>query len=155
MPGRHSLAGVLQPRKPASTADGDLWSFPDTAARSLEETEGFMVQAADGTLGKVLAASSKLHGSYLVVVAQEAGIGGRTVMLPAGVVERVDRRARVIVVQCSRERIMNAPRFENDRYQDAAYRAEVGRYYTSSGCGGRATVGLTREPPVEAEDAEA
>ena len=43
----------------------------------------------------------------------------------------------------------------NDRYQDAAYRAEVGRYYTSSGSGGRATVGLTREPPDEAEDAEA
>jgi hypothetical protein len=132
----------------ASTPDGDIWSCPGTPVRSLEETEGFLVQASDDALGRVQAASSKPGSSYLIVTAQEPWIGSRTVMLPAGVVDRVDRGARAIAVRCSREQIMNAPRFENDRYQDAAYRAEVGRYYAFSGCGGPAPVGSPLEPPV-------
>lgn len=143
-------ASAIIPTTPnrASGADGDIWSCPDTLVRSLEETQGFLVQASDGALGSVLAANSKLRSSYLIVAAQEPWVGSRTVMLPAGVVDRVDRQARVIAVHCSREQVMNAPRFENDRYQDAAYRAEVGRYYAFSGRGRPAPLDSRLEPPV-------
>ena len=146
--GVDASAVIVTPPNRAGTPEADIWSCPATPVRSLEETEGFLVQASDGALGRVQAASSNLRGSYLIVAALEPWIGSRTVMLPAGVVERVDRRALAIAVRCSREQIMSAPRFENDRYQDAAYRAEVGRYYASSGCGAPRPVGLPAESPV-------
>jgi hypothetical protein len=139
-------ADLVSARDSAGTADREIWCCPDTRACSLENIEGFLVQASDGALGKVRAAGGKAPGSYLIIAAEGPWTGGRTVMLPAGVVERVDRPARVVAVQCSREQIMNAPRFENDRYQDAAYRKEVGRYYASSACDGAAPAAVAERP---------
>jgi len=50
-------------------------------------------------------------------------------MVPAGIVERIDAQARIVVLRCSLEQIRSAPAFENDRYRDAAFRRELSAYY--------------------------
>ena len=52
-------------------------------------------------------------------------IFGRVVLLPAGVVERVDHRSRTVLVDRTKEQIRNAP-----EYADAPdYRDRLARYY--------------------------
>jgi hypothetical protein len=62
-------------------------------------------------------------------------------MLPAGLWHRVDTTARVIHVRATLAQIEDAPAFENDRYRDGAYRAELDRYYRSVGGFGQAATG--------------
>ena len=112
-----------------SEAIWDPTILPDV----LDGVEGYSVQAADGVLGTVTAASSERGRSYLIVATEGSWNRGRTVMLPPGVVTRIDRSAKVIHVRCARAQVGGAPSFENDRYQDAAYRSEVGGYYASLG----------------------
>ena len=65
--------------------------------------------------------------SYLVV---DTGpwIFGRTVMLPAGVVERIDTAEKKIYVDRTKDQIKNAPEYD-ERADDAKYRDRLGGYY--------------------------
>ena len=54
-------------------------------------------------------------------------------MLPGGVVKRIDSGGRLVLLSCSREQIRCAPLYENDRYQDGAYRRELADYYAPLG----------------------
>jgi len=58
-------------------------------------------------------------------------IFGKKVMLPAGVVDRVDLDTETVFVRCSKDQIKNAPEFvpETSR-DDEAYRDRLGGYYT-------------------------
>ena len=114
----------------AVTPGKAIWD-PESLPGALEGVEGYSVQAADGTLGRVTAASREPGRSYLIVATEGSWNHGRTVMLPPGVLARIDRDAKVIHISCLRTQIVDAPPFENDRYQDAAYRSEVGGYYAS------------------------
>ena len=66
--------------------------------------------------------------SYIVV---DTGpwIFGKKVMLPAGVINRVDFDTETVYVSRSKDEIKNAPEFDESRYHDDAYRAELGGYY--------------------------
>ena len=50
-------------------------------------------------------------------------------MLPAGVIKRVDLDTETVYVNRSKDEIKNAPEFDESRYHDDAYRAELGGYY--------------------------
>ena len=50
-------------------------------------------------------------------------------MLPAGVIYRVDLESKTVYVDRSKDEIKNAPEFDESRYHDDAYRAQVGGYY--------------------------
>ena len=50
-------------------------------------------------------------------------------MLPAGVINRVDFDTETVYVSRSKDEIKNAPEFDESRYHDDAYRAELGGYY--------------------------
>jgi hypothetical protein len=52
---------------------------------------------------------------------------GRTVMLPAGVVERIDTAEKKIYVDRTKDQIKNAP--EYDQTVDTQYRNRPGGYY--------------------------
>ena len=54
---------------------------------------------------------------------------GKKVMLPAGVIHRVDLDTETVYVNRSKDEIKNAPELDESRYQDDAYRAELGGYY--------------------------
>ena len=57
-------------------------------------------------------------------------------MLPAGVIERIDRENQVVHVNRSRHDIKNVPEYDEDRHEDENYRTGLGDYY-----GGRNVAG--------------
>ena len=108
--------------------DTDLWTHPDTVGRL--DLTGFEVEAVDGTIGKVDEATHDAGDSY-VVVDTGVWIFGKKVLLPAGLIERVDRDEEKVYVDRTKDEIENAPEFDEDAYKKSDYRAGVGEYYSS------------------------
>lgn len=103
--------------------DNDLWTFPDTVGRL--DVTGFQVEAVDGSIGKVDESATDTGGSYLVV---NTGVWkfGRTIVLPAGLVDRVDRDEEKLYVAATKDDIDDAPAYDEDA---ADYRSTLGEYY--------------------------
>ena len=107
-----------------------VWDYrtSDLASQTRDIT-GYDVHATDGDIGKVDEATSETGGSYLVV---DTGfwIFGKKRMLPAGVVDRVDRDQRVVFVNRTKDEIKDAPDWDPDRYTtDDVYRKTHTTYY--------------------------
>jgi hypothetical protein len=118
----------------------DVWTFRDESGVSTVDTDitGFEVEALDGSIGKVDEATSEIGASYIVV---DTGpwIFGKKVMLPAGVVKRVDMAEKQVFVNRTKDEIKNAPEFDESLIGDDAYRGQLGSYY---GPGGQAHRGF-------------
>lgn len=111
----------------------DVWTYPEASqlGTSIDPTvdlSGYEVEATDGSIGKVDEATYETGRSFLVV---DTGpwIFGKKVMLPAGVINRVDFDTETVYVSRSKDEIKNAPEFDESRYHDDTYRAELGGYY--------------------------
>jgi hypothetical protein len=104
--------------------DNDLWNYPETVGRL--DVTGFEVEAADGAIGKVEESTNEAGGSYLVV---DTGVWifGKKVILPAGLVERVDRDQEKLYLAPTKDEIKDAPEFDDDASED--YRSAVSDYY--------------------------
>ena len=116
-------------------ATNDLWTYTDTSI-SQRNLTGFSVEALDGGIGKVDDATYDVGQSFIVV---DTGpwIFGKKVMLPAGVIDRVDHDDKRIFVDRTKDEIKNAPEFDADRYRDETYRGKLGSYYGPGGPGYR------------------
>jgi hypothetical protein len=114
----------------------DIWIWREDADLGQDLT-GYSIEAIDGDIGKVDEATNDSTGGYLVV---DTGpwIFGKKVMLPAGVVERIDHDTESVLVNRTKDEIKNAPEFEESRYRDEAYRGQLGTYYSEGGPGYRA-----------------
>jgi uncharacterized protein (TIGR02271 family) len=106
----------------------DLWTYHDSSSWGTSDITGFNVEAADGSIGSIDEVSYEAGSSY-VVVDTGPWIFGKKVVLPAGVIERVDPDERSVWVNQTKSQIENAPEFDELRYRDDEYRAEVGGYY--------------------------
>ncbi|HYY32621.1 MAG TPA: hypothetical protein VE693_03440 [Gaiellaceae bacterium] len=111
----------------------DLWTYGDVETLGVDvasgiDLTGFSVEAIDGSIGKVDEATYETSRSYLVV---DTGpwIFGKKVLLPAGVVERIDLDTQTVFVKRTKDEIKNSPEFDEAIYRDAAYRSKVGDYY--------------------------
>jgi hypothetical protein len=106
----------------------DPWTFRDEAGVTGSDLVGYKVEATDGSIGKIDSASHDVAASYLVV---DTGVWifGKKVMLPAGVVNRVDHEERKVFVDRSKDQIKDAPEYAADSHTDEAYRAKLGDYY--------------------------
>jgi hypothetical protein len=93
------------------------------------EVVDYKVEATDGSIGRVMDATYQAGESYLVVDTG-ATILSKRVVLPAGVIDRVDRDDSTIYVDRSKDEIKGAPEFDEERYREAAYREELTRYYS-------------------------
>lgn len=93
---------------------------------------GFKVEAMDGGIGKIDEATYDTSASY-VVVDTGPWILGKKVMLPAGVIERVDLDSEVVMVDRTKDEIKNAPEYDESKHKDDAYRDELGGYYYGRG----------------------
>jgi hypothetical protein len=114
----------------------DPWTYGDAGTIGVDMTQeldltGFSVEATDGGIGKVDEATYETTRSYIVV---DTGpwIFGKKVLLPAGVVERVDLDAETVFVNRTKDDIKNAPEFDETMYQDEEYRRRIGTYYYGS-----------------------
>jgi len=112
-----------------------MWGYRDQqwAAGDLS---GYEVEAIDGGIGKIDEASQDVGASY-VVVDTGPWIFGKKVLLPAGVVSRVDVDDERVFVNRTKDQIKDAPEFDQDNYRDDAYRSSVGSYYDQGGPGWR------------------
>jgi hypothetical protein len=114
----------------------DIWTYSEESgfAGGTSDIVGYKVEATDGSIGKVDDATYDAGSSYMVV---DTGpwILGKKVMLPAGVVSRVDHDDEKVYVNRTKDQIKNAPEFDEDAYRDDDYRERVGGYYGPGGAG--------------------
>jgi len=115
----------------------DMWTFREGIAT--QNVTGFDIEARDGKIGKVDEATTEVGGSFLVV---DTGpwIFGKKVMIPAGLVDRVDYDTETVFVDRTKDEIKDAPEFDESNFQDEKYRSQLGTYYGS---------GVTRTPDDE------
>ena len=114
-------------RDPMQTTT-DIWTFSE-ASLDPASLVGYSVEATDGGIGKIDEATGEAGRSHLIV---DTGpwIFGKKVLLPAGVVERVDLDTETVFVNRTKDEIKNAPEFDADELRDdKAYRGRVGSYY--------------------------
>jgi hypothetical protein len=106
----------------------DIWTYRDTASLGTADLTGFSVEALDGEIGSVDEATWDVGSSYLVV---DTGpwIFGKKVMLPAGVIDRIDLDGERVFVSRTKDEIQNAPEFDEVGYRDETYRSDLGTYY--------------------------
>ena len=114
----------------------DIWVFRAESGFGTEtrDVAGYKVEATDGSIGKVDEATYDTGSSYIVV---DTGpwIFGKKVLLPAGVVSRIDRDDEKVYVNRTKDQIKDAPEFEQASYREDDYRERVGSYYGPGGTG--------------------
>ena len=102
----------------ARIAVAEIWTFRAMPGIDLESVDltGFKVEATDGSIGKVDEATYDTGSSYLVV---DTGpwILGRKVMLPAGVIDRIDSDEERIYVDLTKDEIKLAE-FDPEQHRD-------------------------------------
>ena len=114
----------------------EIWTYREGSGIGDQtgDVVGYKVEASDGSIGKVDEATSDAGSSY-VVVDTGPWIFGKKVMLPAGVIDRVDRHDEKVYVNRTKDQIKDAPEFDESSYRDEAYRGRLGDYYGPGGPG--------------------
>ncbi len=112
-----------------------IWAFAGNVTE--RQLDGFEVRAPDGLIGTIDRATHDVGASYIVV---DTGpwIFGRRVLLPAGVIQRVDREAGIVHVGRPRDEIRSAPEFKGGSVT-TAYREQLGRHYGGGAAATRKT----------------
>ena len=89
----------------------DIWAYRGQADLETTDIVGFGVEALDGSIGKIDKASDEVGSSYIVV---DTGpwIFGQKVMLPAGVIDRIDLAEEKVYVHRDKEQIKDAPSYD-------------------------------------------
>ena len=111
----------------------EIWAYREQSLGSLDLTD-YGVEALDGSIGKIDETSNDVGSAY-VVVDTGPWIFGKKVMLPAGVISRIDEEDEKVYVNRTKEQIKNSPEFDPDNYHDASYRTQLGAYYDHGGAG--------------------
>ena len=106
----------------------DIYTYQDQTLSGLDLI-GYSVEATDGGIGKIDDATNEVGASY-VVVDTGPWIFGKHVLLPAGVIERVDTESETVFVNRTKDEIKDSPEWDDERGVDETYRSEVGSYYT-------------------------
>ena len=102
----------------------EIWTYREQSWGTMD-LAGYGVEAVDGGIGKIDEASNEVGASYIVV---DTGpwIFGKKVMLPAGVVMKVDHDDEKVFVNRTKDQIKNED-----------YRGRLGTYYGPGGEGFR------------------
>ena len=109
------------------------WEYrPETGSAPYDvDLTGYPIAAVDGDIGFVDEATNELLGSSYLVVDTGPWIFGRKVLLPAGVVERIDTAEHKVYVDRTKDQIKNAPEYDQTA-DDAQYRERLGNYYAET-----------------------
>ena len=113
----------------------DLWTYGDTTIGDVDIV-GFEVEATDGGIGKVDEATYDA-GASRVVVDTGPWIFGKKVVLPAGVVDRVDATEEKVYVSRTKDEIKDAPEYDDTTGFTDDYRTSLGTYYGEGVSAGR------------------
>ena len=105
----------------------ETFVYPDPSWSSMD-LAGFSVEATDGGIGKIDETTHEI-GSGSLIVDTGPWIFGKKVMLPVGVISRIDPEGQRIWVNLTKDEIQNAPEFDQSLLHDDRYRDEIGTYY--------------------------
>jgi hypothetical protein len=112
-----------------STINTQMWVYRESDwADPQQPITGYSVEASDGSIGNVDEATYDVDASY-VVVDTGPWIFGKKVMLPAGMITRIEHDDTTVFVSLTKEEIKNSPGFDEATYRDEAYRGSLGAYY--------------------------
>jgi hypothetical protein len=108
----------------------DPWNYREESGFTPgTDITGYKIAAVDGDIGKVDEASYEV-GSASIVVDTGPWILGRKVLLPAGVVQRIDTNDEKVYVDRTKDQIKDSPEYDPDEVNDPDYRDRLGNYYT-------------------------
>ncbi len=93
-----------------------IWTYPDASTWNDADLIGFDVEATDGSIGKI-DESSAAAGNAFVVVDTGFWIFGKKRLLPAGVIDRVDRQNEKVFLRLTKDQVKNAPDFDETHRQ--------------------------------------
>jgi hypothetical protein len=110
-----------------TTTVTDVFVFAEPTWSSLD-LSGYHVEALDGEIGAIDDDTYEI-GTNALVVDTGPWIFGKKVMLPVGVINRIDEGDRRLFVNLTKEQIQNAPEFDESRLNDRVHRDEFGTYY--------------------------
>jgi hypothetical protein len=105
----------------------DIWTYGDESVGDID-LAGYSVEAVDGGIGKIDEATYEAGGGYMVV---DTGpwILGKKVLLPGGMITRVDPESETVYVGATKDEVKNAPEYDADVGVDDDYRGRIGTYY--------------------------
>jgi hypothetical protein len=106
----------------------EVWSFRDEALARID-VRGFDLRARDGAIGKVAQAIESPSGGYLVIDPGVAMPLGRQLLLPAGLVEKVDVDRKRVVVRAGRKQLEDAPEYDPAQPLDEQSQGVFGNYF--------------------------
>jgi uncharacterized protein DUF2795 len=106
----------------------EVWNFRDEALARID-LRGFDVRARDGAIGQVVEGMEGGAGGYLVIDPGVAMPLGRQLLVPAGLVEKVDVENKRVVVRAERKQIENAPEFDSRQPLGDPPRSVFGNYF--------------------------
>ena len=115
----------------------DLWTYAEESTGDIDLT-GFEVEATDGGIGKVDEATYEVGASY-VVVDTGPWIFGKTVVLPAGTIDRIDVANERIVVNLTKDQIKDSPEYDDAAGFSDEHQTALGSYYGEPSLTGRRT----------------
>jgi len=108
-------------------AQADLWAYADPSIAAID-LHGYSIEARDGAIGRIDRVSDEFDARY-VVVDTGPWLLGKKVLLPAGVIERIDPDTETVLVDRTKDEIRNAPPFDESTQPGELYRTELGDYY--------------------------
>ncbi len=133
----------------------DIWTYriETTDPGMGTDVVGYHVEALDGRIGKVDEASDEV-GASSIVVDTGPWIFGKKVVLPAGVIDRVDSEEETVYVNRTKDQIKDAPQLDDGaRWQTmpiatrwAATTAPAARAGTTTGATDRGVRNRLRRP---------
>jgi hypothetical protein len=115
---------------------GDATEVRDENHRGALDLTGYSVEALDGAMGKVDQATYELDGSAIVV---DTGpwIFGTKVLIPAGIIDKVDVAEETVWVHRMRDEIKGSPPYDDSLVNNEPYRTALESYYGPGGLGYR------------------
>ncbi|HEX5040933.1 MAG TPA: PRC-barrel domain containing protein [Candidatus Limnocylindria bacterium] len=113
-----------------TTSVMDIYAYPDQSWSAMN-LAGFSVEATDGEVGTVDDDAYQI-GTDALLVNTGPWIFGKGVLLPAGLISRIDEMDRKIFVNLTKDQIKNAPEVDETNWRDQGYRDRLGGYYTAN-----------------------
>jgi hypothetical protein len=108
----------------------DMYTYRDQSWSTMN-LAGFSVEATDGEVGSVDDEAYRI-GTDALLVNTGPWIFGKGVLLPAGVISRIDELDRKVHVNLTKDQIKNAPEVNETNWRDPGFRDELGSYYTAN-----------------------
>jgi hypothetical protein len=116
-------------------ATRQIWRYP-AGVRTGRDLTGYDVEASNGSIGSIDEATDDVE-EYWVIVDTGPWIFGKRVLLPAGLIKRIDHDNQRVFVDRSRDEIKRAPEYDLATGASDPYRQRVGSYYSAPRTGGR------------------